>query len=136
MTHLSPTTRPRVRERSRARLVAVAAAATLALGLSACGGGGSSGASGDQKITMWVRSSTDDFSTRLVKAYNADHTPKVDLTIIPDASYLQKVGAAAGSRALPDVLASDVVYAPNYVKQGLYADVTDKVEGRVCTQFG
>lgn len=119
------------RRRRRACLGAVAAAATLVLGLTACGGGSGSGGSasgGGEEITMWVRSSTDDFSTRLVEAYNADHSPKVKLTIIPDDSYLQKVGAAAGSKALPDVLASDVVYAPNYVKQGLYADVTNKVE--------
>lgn len=115
----------------RARLGVVAVAATLALGLAACGGGSASDGGGGSKaeITMWVRSSTDDFSTRLVEAYNADHTPKVKLTIIPDDSYQQKVGAAAGSKALPDVLASDVVYSSNYVKQGLYADITDKVEG-------
>jgi multiple sugar transport system substrate-binding protein len=52
----------------------------------------------------------------------------VKLTIIPNDSYLQKVGAAAGSRALPDLLAADVVYAPNYVKQGLLRDITATVK--------
>src|SRR4029079_11425826 len=80
------------------------------------------------KLTMWVRSATDQFSQRLVDAYNASHKNQVALTIIPNDNYLTKVGTAAGSNSLPDVLASDVVYTPNYTKQGLFQDLTADIK--------
>jgi multiple sugar transport system substrate-binding protein len=111
---------------------AVAVAATLALTLTACSGGGNSGASANPddgtQLAMWVRSATDQFSQRLVDAYNASHKNKMALTIIPNDNYLTKVGTAAGSRSLPDILASDVVYTPNYTKQGLFQDISADIK--------
>src|SRR5262249_2855278 len=77
---------------------------------------------------MWVRSATDQFSQRLVDAYNKGHKNQVKLTVIPNDSYLAKVGAAAGSNSLPDILASDVVYTPNYTKQGLFQDISADIK--------
>src|SRR5215813_11558657 len=115
------------------RLKAVGfAAAVFAVALvAACssGGGGSTSTNPDDgtSLTMWVRSATDQFSKRLVDAYNASHKNHVTLTIIPNDNYLTKVGTAAGSHALPDILASDVVYTPNYTHQGLFQDITSEV---------
>jgi multiple sugar transport system substrate-binding protein len=105
----------------------------LALTVAACGGGGSKTGSSSNpddgtQLTMWVRSATDQFSQRLVDAYNSSHKNHVALTIIPNDSYLTKVGAAAGSHSLPDILASDVVYSPNYTKQGLFQDISADVK--------
>jgi multiple sugar transport system substrate-binding protein len=105
----------------------------LALTLAACGGGGSKTSASSNpddgtQLTMWVRSATDQFSQRLVDAYNSSHSNHVALTIIPNDSYLAKVGAAAGSHSLPDILASDVVYTPNYTKQGLFQDISADVK--------
>ena len=115
------------------RAAGVAAVAALALVLAACGSGKTStttAASPDDgtQLTMWVRSATDQFSQRLVDAYNASHKNHVALTIIPNDNYLTKVGAAAGSKSLPDILASDVVYTPNYTKQGLFQDITTELK--------
>jgi multiple sugar transport system substrate-binding protein len=107
----------------------------LALTLTACGSGGS-GSGGNAssnpddgtQLTMWVRSATDQFSQRLVDAYNSSHKNHVALTVIPNDNYLTKVGTAAGSRSLPDILASDVVYTPNYTKQGLFQDISADVK--------
>lgn len=111
------------------------AAATLVvvLGLAACSGNGSSPTTSTSPddgttLTMWVRSATDQFSQRLVDAYNASHKNHVTLTIIPNDNYLTKVGTAAGSNSLPDILASDVVYTPNYTKQGLFQDITTELK--------
>lgn len=79
-------------------------------------------------ITMWTRAPTATFSQTLIDAYNASHQNKVKLTVIPADSYQQKVGTAAGARQLPDVLASDVVYAPNYASKGVYLDITSRVD--------
>jgi multiple sugar transport system substrate-binding protein len=115
-------------------------ACALALAaLAGCGSsndnGGGGGGGGDTKsvddgtrITMWTRAATQSQSQRLVKAYNASHKNKVDLTIIPTDNYQARVAAAAGGKNLPDVFASDVIYAPNYTSKGLYLDITDRID--------
>jgi len=114
--------------------ISAAAVAVLALSMAACGGGSSNNSTTSSnpddgtKLTMWVRSATDQFSQRLVDAYNKSHKNQVALTIIPNDNYLTKVGAAAGSKSLPDILASDVVYTPNYTKQGLFKDITSDIK--------
>jgi multiple sugar transport system substrate-binding protein len=115
-----------------ASLVTVMATVTLLVAACSSSGGAkaSSSSSPDDgtKLTMWVRSATDQYSQRLVDAYNASHKNHVTLTIIPNDNYLTKVGAAAGSNSLPDILASDVVYAPNYTSQGIFQDITSQVK--------
>src|SRR5690349_11246543 len=115
----------------RLRVVGFAAAVFAVALVAACSssGGGSTSTNPDDgtTLTMWVRSATDQFSQRLVDAYNASHKNHVTLTIIPNDNYLTKVGTAAGSHALPDILASDVVYTPNYTHQGLFQDITSEV---------
>jgi multiple sugar transport system substrate-binding protein len=115
--------------------VLVTAALSLAVG---CGGddssdeqaaSGSGSGSGDtgETITMWTRAATQTQSQRLVDAYNKSHKNKVKLTLIPTDNYQARVAAAAGGKNLPDVFASDVIYAPNYTSQGLYLDITDRI---------
>lgn len=118
---------------SRTRSMAVIATA-VALFLSACQSA-PSGSSGNETLavddgttlTMWTRSPTATFSQTLVDAYNASHKNKVQLTVFPADSYQQKVGTAAGAKQLPDILAADVVYAPNYAAKGVYLDLTSRV---------
>ncbi|GAB7102216.1 sugar ABC transporter substrate-binding protein [Streptomyces phaeofaciens JCM 4814] len=118
--------------------VALLAAASLA---TACGsgdgdpGGGGGGAAGDPngvddgtELTMWTRAATRPQSEALVKAYNASHRNKIELTVVPTDDYQAKVGAAAGSHDLPDLFASDVVFVPNYTTSRLFADLTDRVD--------
>lgn len=121
------------------RTVAVLAALAIPFSMAACSSGdstpasststGDTGGSADNgtELTMWVRAATDDFSIRLVDEYNSTHSNQVTLTVIPDDSYLQKVGSAAGANQLPDILGADVVYSPNYTSQGLYVDISDRV---------
>lgn len=105
-----------------------------ALVLAGCQSGPSSAPGGDTgavddgtTITMWTRAPTATFSQTLIDAYNASHENQVELTVFPADSYQQKVGTAAGARQLPDILAADVVYAPNYASNGLYLDLTERV---------
>jgi multiple sugar transport system substrate-binding protein len=119
----------------RTRLI-TALAACAVLALAGCGGddepeGGDNAASGGdtgETITMWTRAATQTQSERLVKAYNDSHENQVELTVIPTDNYQARVAAAAGGKNLPDVFASDVIYAPNYTSQGLYLDITDRID--------
>ncbi|WNM39027.1 sugar ABC transporter substrate-binding protein [Micromonospora halotolerans] len=65
----------------------------------------------------------------LVEAYNKSHKNQVTLTVVPNDDYVAKVGAAAGSKGLPDLFAADIVYVPNWVKQGLFRDISANVDG-------
>jgi multiple sugar transport system substrate-binding protein len=120
------------------RLRAASFLVVMCLIVAACGGGGGdksssggSGGSGDgdtgATITMWTRAATQIASQRLVDAYNASHKNKVKLTVIPTDNYQPRIAAAAGARQLPDVFAADVIYVPNYTSQGLFMDITDRV---------
>jgi len=124
-----------IRGRSRrVRSTGAALAALTAAGLllSGCGspGGGDAAADGDGvQLTMWVRHTDGEPVQKLVDLYNDSHDDQIKLTVIPGDSFQQKVGAAAGSRSLPDILGSDVVYSPNYVAQGIYRDITELADG-------
>lgn len=121
-----------------ARRPAVVTLAVLSaiLALAACGGSsndnksstsGAASVDDGTKITMWTRAATSAYSQLLVDAYNKTHKNQVKLTVIPTDSYQPKIAAAAGGHSLPDVLSSDVVFAPNYASKGLLADLTSKV---------
>jgi multiple sugar transport system substrate-binding protein len=121
---------------ARSRLASALVAALALAVVAGCGSSNDNGGGGGNtstvddgtKITMWTRAATQAQSQRLVKAYNASHKNKVDLTIIPTDNYQARVAAAAGGKNLPDVFASDVIYAPNYTSKGLYLDLTDRID--------
>jgi len=116
--------------RPKRLVVGGAALVAATLALTACGAsGGDAGAGGGdpEQLTMWARSSTQDYTQALVDAWNADHETQIDLTIVASESFQQKAGAAAGAGSLPDILAADVVYAPNYAKQSVFLDITDRI---------
>lgn len=122
------------------RAGAVAAAGALLAGLAACapdtpsGGSsaavtpGSSGADDGSTLTLWTRAPLEKQAKLLVAAYNASHKNQVKLTVYPNDDYVAKVGAAAGSNSLPDLFAADIVYVPNFVKQGLFQDISANID--------
>ncbi|ERK70638.1 ABC transporter substrate-binding protein [Leifsonia aquatica] len=120
------------------RLAAVAVAGALAITLAACSGGGGSsapqsiskdGTDDGSKITLWTRAPLEKQAKLLVEAYNDSHKNQVELTVVPNDDYVAKVGAAAGSGGLPDLFAADIVYVPNWVKQGLFQDISSQIDG-------
>ena len=121
------------------RALSGAVVAGLLLGLAACGGGdgepaaavsaGPEGVDDGSKLTLWTRAPLEKQAKLLVEAYNASHKNQVSLTVVPNDDYVAKVGAAAGSSSLPDLFAADIVYVPNWVKQGLFQDLTANIDG-------
>jgi len=79
-------------------------------------------------LTLWTRAPMERQAKLLVEAYNDSHENQVELTIVPNDDYVAKVGAAAGSSGLPDLFAADIVYVPNWVEQGLFADITEQID--------
>ncbi|MBW8764570.1 MAG: sugar ABC transporter substrate-binding protein [Microbacterium sp.] len=128
----------RASSRQRRRSIVAAAVAVAALGLAACsssshgksnpgGSGGVQGTDDGTSLTLWTRAPLEFQARLLVNAYNKSHKNKVKLTIVPNDDYVAKVGAAAGSKKLPDLFAADIVYVPNWTKAGLFADLTSQI---------
>ncbi|WP_265520473.1 ABC transporter substrate-binding protein [Oerskovia flava] len=125
------------------RMTSAAVIGLMALGLAACGtsgsgtspgadpgpgAGGVEGVDDGTSLTLWTRAPMEQQAKLLVDAYNASHENQVDLTIVPNDDYVAKVGAAAGSGGLPDLFAADIVYVPNWVEQGLFQDLTGRID--------
>ncbi|MDR7320133.1 MULTISPECIES: ABC transporter substrate-binding protein [Catenuloplanes] len=99
--------------------------AVLTAGLAGCGGGAAV-ADGPVTVTLWTRAATETVSKAYAAAYNATHEDTVEVTAYPNEEYPAKLASAAGARALPDLFAADVVFAPQYAAQGLWLDITEK----------
>jgi multiple sugar transport system substrate-binding protein len=80
-------------------------------------------------LTLWTRAATESVSKAYAEAYNAGHENTVEVTAYPNEEYPAKLASAAGAKALPDLFAADVVFAPQYASQGLWLDVTDRFAG-------
>ena len=80
-------------------------------------------------ITMWSRAATETRVQSQVDEYNATHKNKVELRLVPTDEYVGVVGNAATANELPDLFSADVVFMPNWTSQGLFADITDRING-------
>jgi multiple sugar transport system substrate-binding protein len=80
-------------------------------------------------ITMWSRAATETRVQSQVDAYNATHQNKVELRLVPTDEYVGVVGNAATANELPDLFSADVVFMPNWTSQGLFLDITDRIDG-------
>ena len=80
-------------------------------------------------ITMWSRAATETRVQSQVDEYNATHKNKVELRLVPTDEYVGVVGNAATANELPDLFSADVVFMPNWTSQGLFADLTDRING-------
>jgi multiple sugar transport system substrate-binding protein len=113
----------------------VAAAASLAMLATSCSGGETTetdqgaGAEASGTITVWARDSQQGFMSQLVALYNKNHKVQAKVTIIPGASFVQKLGTAASSGAGPDVSSIDLVFAPYFASAGALEDITEMADG-------
>lgn len=132
-------------------LMGITAASLMVAGLTACGSsdkpaeeatsgstsetpteeGSSSGEGVDDgtEITMWTRAPLERQAKNAVEAYNASHKNQVKLEILPNDDVEGKVGAAVQTGGLPCVLGGDVVRIPFWTQQGVFMDITDKIDG-------
>lgn len=128
------------RRRAVRRTVTALAVTGLLLGpLAACAAGDgdtgpeepitAEGVDDGSTLTLWTRAPIERQAKLLVDAYNESHENQVELTVVPNDDYVAKVGAAAGSGGLPDLFAADIVYVPNWAQQGLFADISEQIDG-------
>src|SRR3954468_11586402 len=104
-------------------------------GASAAVTAGTDGTDDGSTLTLWTRAPLEKQANLLVDAYNSSHKNQVELTVVPNDDYVAKVGAAAGSGGLPDLFAADIVYVPNWVKAGLFQDLTSQINALSYKQY-
>jgi len=112
------------------RRAAAGAAAVLSLALvAACSSGGGSSPSSSGKptvISFWVR--VDNPSVGLARLFNQTHKNiKVDATVIPDAEYVTKLGAAVRGHTGPDVADFDDINAPLFAATHITENINSEV---------
>jgi multiple sugar transport system substrate-binding protein len=78
-------------------------------------------------LTMWSRDSNQAFLRELVDMWNSSHPNQIDLTVIPSADFVTRVGVAAAGGEAPDLLPTDLIYVPSFARAGYLADITDFV---------
>jgi len=89
---------------------------------------GEQGVDDGTTITMWSRAATETRVQAIVDAYNATHQNQVELRLVPTDEYVGVVGNAAVANELPDLFSADVVFMPNWTSQGLFTDLTDRID--------
>lgn len=75
-------------------------------------------------IQMWVRSGIGDSLKETVKAFNAGHKDKVELTEVPQGDLVQKYATAIAGGQAPDALSMDLIYTPSFAASGQLEDLT------------
>jgi multiple sugar transport system substrate-binding protein len=82
-----------------------------------------------QTLQMWARADDAGFLPQLVKAFNASHkTLKIDLTLVPDASLVQKYSLAASSGSGPDLVSTEIGTIATFTPTGWFQNITSLVD--------
>ncbi|NPV67689.1 MAG: sugar ABC transporter substrate-binding protein [Anaerolineae bacterium] len=107
-----------------ARVVAVLAIllATLALSLP-------SSAQEPVTIAFWSRDSAAALVQSLADAWNASHDNQIEVTLIPAAEYITKLGTAIAAGEPPDLLAIDLIYVPQFAAAGQLTEISELAAG-------
>ena len=77
-------------------------------------------------LTMWVRNIGDQVQ-ELVDEWNTRSGAQIELTVIPPAEFITKMGAAIAAGESPDIASIDLIYAPAFAAAGQLLDITDLV---------
>src|SRR5258707_6526617 len=77
------------------------------------------------KLSFWSRDSDEALVRGLVKAWNASHTNQIEVTIIPAADFVTKIGTAIAGGAAPDIMAIDLIYVPAFAAADQLTDIGD-----------
>ncbi|MBK8022677.1 MAG: sugar ABC transporter substrate-binding protein [Chloroflexi bacterium] len=74
-------------------------------------------------LQMWSRDSNQAFLRELVDMWNADHANQIELTIIPAADFVTRVGVASAAGEAPDLLPIDLIYVPQFAQAGNLVEI-------------
>ena len=79
-------------------------------------------------FNMWVRASAANGAQHLIDLWNASHDDKIQVTVIPDTQMVPKLAEGAQAGQVPDMVAFDLIYMPDFMKAGLLKDITSDMK--------
>jgi multiple sugar transport system substrate-binding protein len=79
-------------------------------------------------FTMWVRASAANGAQHVIDLWNSTHDDKVQVTVIPDTQMVPKLAEGAQAGQVPDMVAFDLIYMPDFMKAGLLKDITSDMK--------
>jgi multiple sugar transport system substrate-binding protein len=79
-------------------------------------------------LQMWSRDSNQDFLRELVDMWNSSHPNQIELTIIPAADFVTRVGVASAAGEAPDLLPIDLIYVPAFAQAGNLAEIGEFID--------
>ncbi len=79
-------------------------------------------------ITMWVRQSAANGAQHVVDLWNKTHADKIQMTVIPDTQMVPKLAQGSQAGQVPDVVAFDLIYMPDFMRAGLLKDITAELK--------
>jgi len=77
---------------------------------------------------MWVRASAANGAQHVIDLWNSTHDDKVQVTVIPDTQMVPKLAEGAQAGQVPDMVAFDLIYMPDFMKAGLLKDITSDMK--------
>ena len=80
-------------------------------------------------LQMWSRDSNQNFLRELVDMWNSSHTNQIELTVIPSADFVTRVGVASAGGEAPDLLPIDLIYVPAFAKAGNLTEIGSFIDG-------
>lgn len=80
-------------------------------------------------MSFWSRDSAQALVTRLVDKWNETHDNQIEVTIIPAAEYITKVGTAIAAGEPPDIFAVDLIYVPQFAAAEQLSEISELAAG-------
>jgi multiple sugar transport system substrate-binding protein len=82
-----------------------------------------------EDISMWVRASAANGAQHLIDLWNKSHDDQIKVTVIPDTQMVPKLATGNQAGEVPDMVAFDLIYMPDFMKAGLLKDITSEMQG-------
>lgn len=76
-------------------------------------------------ISFWSRDSAAALVQALADEFNATHDNQIEVTLIPAAEYVTKLGTAIAAGEPPDLLAIDLIYVPQFAAAGQLTEISE-----------
>ncbi len=102
---------------SKKAVVSVAMGATLAALMS-------SSALSAEQLNLMVRSSAANGAQIMSDLWNTTHEDQISITVIPDNQMVTKLATGVASGDVPDMVAFDLIFMPDFMKAGFLEDLT------------
>ena len=81
-----------------------------------------------EQLNLLVRSSAANGATIMTDLWNETHEDQISVTVIPDNQMVTKLATGVQSGDVPDLVAFDLIFMPDFMRAGFLEDLTGLLE--------